>query len=463
MVTAMIGSDVDPPRTTLEARLEADAFRARLEGKLRLSSIGVLVLFGSGVLLQWLGYLTIPMPKVAILIGLVFLGNILCGLALRAGWRLVPIFIGVNAGYVANTAAILYLMPELALGVGPLCYVLIVVNGGVSGLFPYLFANLSVGSYALTLAAIGHLGGDGAVSLVITTATLNLLAAYVDRERRTLGKQRAGLAAANARLASSGQVLEQQVHERTRELEQTNAALAERSARLRNFVYTVTHDLKNPVTAILLTADLMLDREANGLGREGRQDLERIARLASVTENMIRDILELFRITSAQEPTSDVDIGALVDEVVDDLAPEIAAKGARISVGVLPGVRGQAGKLRHVVANLVGNAVKYVRTGAGEIDVSAVREDDAVVISVCDNGVGIPAEYHEGIFRVFTRVPLEGQQVDGRPVAGTGVGLAIVRRIVEMHGGTVRVESEPGRGSRFIVRLPGVQEERAAS
>jgi len=113
----------------------------------------------------------------------------------------------------------------------------------------------------------------------------------------------------------------------------------------------------------------------------------------------------------------------------------------------LPVISGQATKLRHVVANLIGNAIRFVPSGTGAIGVSATREGASVVLSVRDNGVGIPAEYHDAIFEMFRRVP-DGDE------AGSGMGLAIVKRIVEAHGGQVWVESTPGAGSVFRVRLP---------
>jgi signal transduction histidine kinase len=107
-----------------------------------------------------------------------------------------------------------------------------------------------------------------------------------------------------------------------------------------------------------------------------------------------------------------------------------------------------------VVTNLLSNALKYVPAASGRVEVTGALEDGCVCLSVRDNGIGIPAAYHRGIFELFGRVPGQEQVVDGQVVAGTGVGLAIVKRIVEAHAGTVAVESEPGAGSRFTVRLP---------
>jgi signal transduction histidine kinase len=179
---------------------------------------------------------------------------------------------------------------------------------------------------------------------------------------------------------------------------------------------------------------------------------------------MIRDLLGLFKITSTPEAPTRVDLRRLTARALESLAPQIAAKGTRVEVGDLPQVWGEEGKLAHVVANLLGNAVKYVPAGSGAVRVSGGRDDGHVVFHVEDNGIGIPAPYHEGIFNLFGRVPADAQRVDGQEVAGTGVGLAIVRGIVGAHGGVVTVESAPGQGSRFTVVLPaGADRDQGAS
>lgn len=284
--------------------------------------------------------------------------------------------------------------------------------------------------------------------VLVGVLTFNLLALFVDRYgyqlrhlaahlQRLVGERTAELTTANREL-----------HAKARELEA-------KQEELRGFVYTVTHDLKNPLSATLLTADMLLEREGQALSAAGRADLERIVRLASSTEDMIRDLLELFRIASAPEGAQWVDLGEVTAHALDTLRPLIAAKQVQVSVGDLPAVWGQAGKLGHVVTNLLSNAVKYVPAHGGRVDVEGVRTNGTVRFRVRDNGIGIAPEYHEGIFALFGRVPAPEQVVDGQAVAGTGVGLAIVQRIVDAHGGRVWVDSAPGAGATFHVELPG--------
>src|SRR5207244_12116902 len=143
---------------------------------------------------------------------------------------------------------------------------------------------------------------------------------------------------------------------------------------------------------------------------------------------------------------------------LETLRPQIAAKGARVEVGALPRVWGQPRNLEHVVSNLVGNAVKYVAADHGEITVSGGVENGSARLSVRDNGIGIPPAYHRGIFELFGRVPGQEQKVDDQAVGGTGVGLAVVKRIVEAHEGSVAVESRPGAGGCCTGRLPASRE-----
>jgi len=238
--------------------------------------------------------------------------------------------------------------------------------------------------------------------------------------------------------------------ERHAALERATASLAHKQAEMEDFAYTVAHDLKSPLSAITIAADGLLDGHADELADPVRSDVTRILRLAGETENMIVDLLGLVRIVSEPEPVETVDLGTVTAQALDVLHPHIATRHVRVDVTMpLPAIPGQATKLRHVVANLIGNAIRFVPSGTGAIGVSATREGAAVILSVRDNGVGIPAEYHDAIFEMFSRVP-DGDGAE----AGSGMGLAIVKRIVEAHGGRVWVESTPGAGSVFRVRLP---------
>ncbi len=289
--------------------------------------------------------------------------------------------------------------------------------------------------------------GQELLFIFYTGALLNFVALYASRYGHQLRHQ--------------AQELQERVAERTaaltcvnRELARKARALEDKQEEVRSFVYTVTHDLKSPLSAILLTADLLVQNEGERLSPAGREDLERIVELAGRTEDMIRDLLGLFRITSEPESPGWVDLRELTAQALETLRPQITAKGVHVEVADLPVVWGQARKLSNVVTNLLSNATKYVPRGRGEVRVTGGLENGHATYTVVDNGIGIAEAYHKGIFELFVRVPAPEQEVDGAAVGGTGVGLAIVKRIVEAHGGTVTVDSQPGAGSRFTVRLP---------
>lgn len=233
-------------------------------------------------------------------------------------------------------------------------------------------------------------------------------------------------------------------------LTQATASLARKQQELEDFTYTVAHDLKAPLSAITMTADLLLNSHGDALPEVARRDVADVMRWAGETENMILELLRMVRVVTAAEPVEIVDLGVITAQAVDMLRPHIEARDVRVAVDdALPEVWGQATKLRHVMSNLIGNAIRFVPSGSGVVEVEARRDGPCVTLAVRDNGVGIAHEYHEAIFETFRRVPGSGDHA-----SGTGIGLAIVRRIVNAHGGRVSVQSAPGEGTVISVWLP---------
>jgi signal transduction histidine kinase len=226
--------------------------------------------------------------------------------------------------------------------------------------------------------------------------------------------------------------------------------LESKQQELKDLVHTVAHDLKSPISSALLTTDLVLDRDGSTLSSETRDDLGRVVRLLSRAEDMVRDLLRLFRIVWEPEKRSEIELDRTIAAVIETIQPKAVARGARIQTSALPRVWGQATKLEHAFSNLLENAVKHVPASGGAIAIEARVEPNAAVICVRDNGCGIPADYHLRIFELYSRVPRPGEP------QSSGVGLAIVKRVVEAHGGRVWVESEIGSGSCFFVSLPQV-------
>ena len=263
----------------------------------------------------------------------------------------------------------------------------------------------------------------------------------------------------SAELRGSALRLRDQVVARTAELRVANAelhakarALEAAQEELRTFLYTVTHDLKSPVNSILLVADLARELpEVLGVPRV-RAEIERIVRLAGRTEDMIRDLFEFFQVTTMNDHSGPFELGPLVAETLETLHPQVVARGVVVECPTsLPRVWGHGRMIGRVIDNLLRNAVQHARRSHGRVVVQAERTGDELHLAVSDDGPGIAPRYHAAIFELFGRVPRDAGNGDPE---GSGVGLAIVRRIVEAHGGRVWVESEEGNGATFHVTLP---------
>lgn len=451
----------------------ADELRVSVARIIRAASWTILILLGVAVALRAAGAMRLP-PLV------IFTTVVLIGVttwqarAIERSEQPAAALVMFHLAFIVGVTVINYAFGGLRFPIGMLFYTMLVVNSGFSAPARYVLANASAAAYAV-MAGLEEAGvvprASGAFPLsavpvppwqaqvtvlVAFTASLNVLAAITQRLMGLLELSRQRLTDANRELEGWRRSLADQVRTRTQELEAANQeldararALQERGHRLRTFVYTVTHDLKTPVNNVVLLSDLLLAREAARLGEDSRRDLERIANLASHTEHMIRDIFALFHITSAQEPPEWVALEVVARRAIDDLTPQVAAKRIAVRLDPLPRVWGAPRKLQHVLANLLANAVKHVPAETGLVLVSGQRAGAWVHVSVRDNGPGIAPEYHEGIFKLFGRVPEGDQAADG-----TGVGLAIVRGLVEEHGGRVWVESTPGAGATFHIELP---------
>ncbi len=236
--------------------------------------------------------------------------------------------------------------------------------------------------------------------------------------------------------------LEQRVAERTAQLEETNQEME-------SFSYTVSHDLRAPLRAIQGFGQALEEDHGDELSPQAHGYLRRMITAAGRMDTLINDLLAYSRLSRAELSPEPVPLTAAVRDALDQVEAQIRERSARIDVQEpLPGVRGHRATLVQVLANLVGNAVKFVPDGAQpQVRVFAEKEDGWVRLWVEDNGIGIAPEHHERIFRVFER--LHGMDT----YAGTGIGLAIVRKGMERMGGTAGVVSEAGRGSRFWVRL----------
>jgi signal transduction histidine kinase len=226
--------------------------------------------------------------------------------------------------------------------------------------------------------------------------------------------------------------------------------LEKQNAELERFTYTVSHDLRSPLVTIRgFLGYLRQDANSNDLTRFDK-DMGRIANAVDRMQALLNDLLELSRVGRIINPPENVAIRTIVNETVNLLNAQLDARKVRLKIQTdLPIVRGDYTRLIEIMQNLISNAIKFMgnqRDPQIEIGSAGLDKDGKAILFVRDNGIGIEPKYHERIFGLFNRLD--------PTVEGTGVGLTLVKRIIEVHGGRIWVESELGAGTTFYFTLP---------
>ncbi|HYH64186.1 MAG TPA: PAS domain-containing protein [Urbifossiella sp.] len=238
------------------------------------------------------------------------------------------------------------------------------------------------------------------------------------------------------------ETLERLVAERTAELVRSNKELEE-------FAFAASHDLQEPLRKIQTYGARLKEKARDRLDDDNRDRLDRMMASAGRMGRLIDDLLAYSRVTTRAKAFAAVDLNAALAEALDDLAARVELSGGTVDAGTLPTVTGDAGQLRQVFQNLVGNALKFTRPGVPPaVRVSAAHTAAGWAITVDDNGIGFDDRYAGRIFQVFQRLHGRGEY------EGTGVGLAVCKKIVDRHGGTIAAHGRPGDGATFVVTLP---------
>ncbi|WP_242063552.1 ATP-binding protein [Nostoc sp. FACHB-892] len=253
----------------------------------------------------------------------------------------------------------------------------------------------------------------------------------------------AALRDSEQRYRTLNQQLEQRVQERTTQLEALNQELEA-------FSRSVSHDLKTPLNYITMTAERLLQKlDSTPLDATSRRYLNIIAQSARQAGAMVDDLLEFSRMGQAQMRQTMVEMNTLVQQVQQQLQPDMTRRAIRWQVAALPDVQGDLAMLRLVWQNLLDNAVKYTHDRPEAIiTVGSSNYEHETIFFVQDNGAGFDMQYHDRLFRIFQRLHSQQQ------FAGTGVGLANVRRIIHRHGGRTWAEGALGQGATFYFSLP---------
>jgi PAS domain S-box-containing protein len=227
------------------------------------------------------------------------------------------------------------------------------------------------------------------------------------------------------------------------------AELLERSnADLREFAYIASHDLQEPLRNVSTFTQLLAKRYAGQLDSDADTFIKYIVDSAVRMTQLIRDLLAYSQVIhSEEESMQEVALGETVDWALANLRSSIEESGAIVETDTLPALRCDKSQIAQVFQNLISNAIKYRSPEAPRIHITCARDETGWVFSIRDNGIGISPAYHDKVFGVFRRL-------HGTDYAGTGIGLAICKKIVEKHGGRIWVESEAGQGSSFKFSLP---------
>jgi PAS domain S-box-containing protein len=225
--------------------------------------------------------------------------------------------------------------------------------------------------------------------------------------------------------------------------------LARSNAELEQFAYVASHDLQEPLRAIASYTQLLADRYAPQLDDRARRYIRYAVQGAERMRALIEDVLALSRVGSDAQAFGPVALDAVLDDALQRLAQAIRESQATITRAPLPTVRGDAAQLGQLLQNLVANAIKFRRPDAApHVHVSASDGTGEWTVSVRDDGIGMDARFHDRVFAVFKRLHTQNEY------PGTGMGLAICKKVVERHGGRIWAESVPNEGSTFFFTIP---------
>lgn len=259
-------------------------------------------------------------------------------------------------------------------------------------------------------------------------------------------------------LRDINETLEARIRDRTAQLETSNAALAastqdlaRSNLELEQFAYVASHDLQEPLRMVVGFVQLLEKRLADKLETETMEFMAFAVDGALRMQRLIQDILSYSRVNSRAAPCEQVDSATALQEALMLLDNQISNSGAQVAAHDLPVVSADRTQMVQLFQNLIGNAIKFCKNGAPRIQVQAQRHGKQWRFTVTDNGIGIEPEYRERIFGIFQRLHTRHEY------EGTGIGLAICKRIVQRYGGEIGVDAAPGAGSVFWFTLAGEQ------
>ena len=231
-----------------------------------------------------------------------------------------------------------------------------------------------------------------------------------------------------------------QIEER---LQQITAEMQRSNTELEQFAYVISHDLQEPLRMVSSYTQLLAKRYSNKLDADADEFISYAVNGAKRMQTLLHDLLEYSRVGTRGKPFSPVNCEHVVEQAMANLKIAIKECSASVSYDTLPTVIGDEGQLVRLFQNLIGNALKFRKDEAPQVHITAQRRNNIVTFSIKDNGIGIDPQHSQSIFEIFRRLHTREEY------PGTGMGLAICKKIVERHGGHISVQSQPGQGSTF--------------
>ena len=312
-----------------------------------------------------------------------------------------------------------------------------------------IFRNIIINLAIVLLIMLFSLVMAGIISRKIFTSILHL------REHsRAIGKgeleHRANVGGITElqELADEFNQMALQLKDRNIRIEQTLAALKRSNEDLEQFAYVASHDLQEPLRAVSGFVELLKLSLQDTLDAKKTEYMNFITDGVGRMQSLIKGLLEYSRIDTSGKAPKPADSRVALDHAISHLEASIKESGAKVTYDNLPTVYFDALQLTQLFQNLIGNAIKFHGKQPPLIQISAVRKDDIWQFAVTDNGIGIEMQYSERIFQIFQRLHTTQEY------PGTGIGLAICKKIIERHGGKIRVESQPEHGSTFYFTIP---------
>ena len=231
-------------------------------------------------------------------------------------------------------------------------------------------------------------------------------------------------------------------------IEKMNSKLTRSNKEIEQFAYIASHDLQEPLRTISNYASLFQKRYEGKLDKEADRHLDVINKATGRMQTLIRDLLDYSRI-GLEKKNSDVDCNLLLKDILNDMSIGIAENKATVNVGELPIVNGYHSGLKSLFQNLISNAIKFKKPDVNPmVSITAKEKGRVWVFAIKDNGIGIDKAFYDKLFIIFQRLHNKAEY------PGTGIGLAHCNKIVELHGGKIWIDSEPGQGSAFYFTIP---------